>query len=81
VSLLGYALADLIDEHGIHSVGIAALRWRRSVEWPVEALLRELSGRARSLAEWRARFAAVLLPDLVDRALKRQARRTAARES
>lgn len=73
--LLGYVFADLVDDYDIRSVGISALRWRRSVRWPVDRLLHELSGQERSLAEWRERFAAVLPPRRLDRALARHARR------
>lgn len=41
--LLGYALADTNDEYGIREVGIAALRWRSDISWPVEELLSELA--------------------------------------
>src|SRR3954465_10550742 len=49
--LVGYALADSVDEYGIKAVGISALRWRTSVEWPVEELLERLSGETRSLVD------------------------------
>lgn len=73
--LLGYALADLVNEYGIHSVGISALRWRATVQWPVDRLLHDLSGQKRSLMEWRKRFAAALPPRRVNRALAWHARR------
>jgi len=41
--LLGYALADTNDEYGIREVGIAALRWRSSISWPIDELLSDLA--------------------------------------
>lgn len=40
--LVGYALADSTDRYEIREVGIAALRWRSEVNWPLDALLEEL---------------------------------------
>ena len=44
--LLGYALADTDDEYRIREVGIAALRWRSSISWPLEDLLNDLASSA-----------------------------------
>lgn len=41
--LAGYALADSTDEYEIREVGIAALRWRSMVSWPLTGLLEELA--------------------------------------
>lgn len=41
--LVGYALADSADEYEIREVGIAALRWRSTVSWPLKDLLEELN--------------------------------------
>jgi hypothetical protein len=71
--LLGYALADLTDSYGIHSVGISALRWRSWMTWPVADLLEAMSRKDRSLSEWRERFAAILPQGRVERALARHA--------
>ncbi len=43
--LIGYALADSTDRYEIREVGIAALRWRSEVNWPLDALLEELAPR------------------------------------
>jgi hypothetical protein len=58
--LIGYLLADTEDEYAIRSVGIAALRWRRWIGWPVEQLLAVVSGRERPLEEWREEFGEVV---------------------
>lgn len=41
--LAGYALADSTDKYEIREVGIAALRWRSEVSWPLTDLLEELA--------------------------------------
>lgn len=41
--LAGYALADSTDKYEIREVGIAALRWRSTVSWPLTDLLEELA--------------------------------------
>jgi hypothetical protein len=41
--LIGYALADSVDEYDIREVGIAALRWRSAVSWPLIDLLDEMA--------------------------------------
>jgi len=48
--LLGYALADTNDKYGIREVGIAALRWRSSISWPVEEFLSDLAPAAAETA-------------------------------
>jgi hypothetical protein len=59
--LVGYVLADTDDRYGLDRAGISALRWRRRVVWPLDALLGALSGEAtRPLSEWRSEFAAVV---------------------
>lgn len=59
--VVGYALADTNDVHGIHSLGIAALRSGRSVTWSVEELMGTLGAPPRrSLEEWRHDFASVV---------------------
>jgi hypothetical protein len=40
--LLGYALADTGDQYGIREVGIAALRWRSQITWPLPELIAQL---------------------------------------
>ncbi|MGA8745431.1 MAG: hypothetical protein WB507_06180 [Solirubrobacterales bacterium] len=40
--LLGYALADTQDEYDIREVGISALRWRKTINWPLKELLDDL---------------------------------------
>jgi hypothetical protein len=60
--LAGYLLADTVDEYDIHSVGFAALRWRRCTYWPAQAFLDELGGADALLPEWRARFNDLLRP-------------------
>jgi hypothetical protein len=56
--LVGYLLADSDDEYLIHAVGIAALRRRRWVTWPVGDLIATLSGKPDyAVAAWRASFA------------------------
>jgi hypothetical protein len=58
--LVGYMLADTYDAHRIHSLSIAALRWRETAVWPPDIVLAALSGADRSVAEWREEFATVL---------------------
>jgi hypothetical protein len=58
--LVGYCLANADDHYAIRSVGLAALRWRTTCSWPVSALLAELSGVDRPLADWREEFAYVV---------------------
>lgn len=41
--LIGYVLADTTDEYEIREVGIAALRWRSTVSWPLNELLTDLA--------------------------------------
>lgn len=41
--LLGYLFADTSDEYGIHEVGIAAPRWRSTISWTVQDLMRTLA--------------------------------------
>jgi hypothetical protein len=75
--LLGYALADTDDEYGIREVGIAALRWRSSISWPLEELfgdlapvvpgavvegkIRSMESAAHDLVQLRAEFAQVVV--------------------
>jgi hypothetical protein len=40
--LLGYAFADTKDEHGIREVEVAAPRWRSTVTWRLDELMRQL---------------------------------------
>jgi hypothetical protein len=55
--ILGYALADSINEFEIDSVGISALRWRRKVQWQLVDLLAQLSGDGRTpVSVWRREF-------------------------
>ncbi|MGA9285771.1 MAG: hypothetical protein WBV85_10050 [Solirubrobacteraceae bacterium] len=55
--LIGYALADQSDSYEIASLGIAAIRRRRRVCWPLPELLAELSNEQRPLVQWRAGYA------------------------
>lgn len=41
--LVGYVLADTNDEYAIREVSVAALRWRSSCKWSLDALLADLS--------------------------------------
>lgn len=58
--LIGYALSDSRDMYEIRSVGIAAVRRRERVRWPLTGLLGELSKDLRSLEQWRTEFAEVV---------------------
>lgn len=59
--LLGYALADTSDAHGIKAVGVSALRWRRRLIWPLDELTAELMAEpAPTVAALRAEFAVVV---------------------
>lgn len=54
--LCGYALADAQGEYGITAVGLSLLRWRERVEWPLDALISELSDGRESLPSLRKEF-------------------------
>lgn len=41
--LVGYVLADTTDQYEIREVGIAALRWRSTISWPLDELLADLA--------------------------------------
>lgn len=56
--LVLYALADTDDAWRIHSVAIAAVRWRTWILWPLDRLLQELSHESRPLKSWRAELVA-----------------------
>lgn len=59
--LLGYLLADTTDQYELHHVGIAALRRRRTVTWPIQDYLNTLAGQSTEPIErWRAEFERML---------------------
>jgi len=54
--LLGYALADSDDQHGIREVGFLWPRWRKQSVWELEHLLAITGGHEASLAALRGSF-------------------------
>lgn len=54
--LLGYALADSDDQHGIREVGFLWPRWRKQSVWGLEHLLAITGGHETSLAALRGSF-------------------------
>jgi hypothetical protein len=51
--LVGYLLLDAIEEYRIAEVAVYYSRFAKSLSWPVQELLARVSGRDRSLEEWR----------------------------
>ncbi len=71
--LIGYLLADTDDSYSIACVGFAALRWRRSIFWRTEDLIRQLTdGQPRPVKQLREDFAALLAPLVRRHALVRR---------
>lgn len=59
--LLGYALGDWEDAMGIEAVGFYLARVPALIVRPLEPLLGEMSGRSRTLGQWRAEFRALCI--------------------
>jgi hypothetical protein len=71
--LIGYLLADTDDSYSIARVGFAALRWRRSIFWRTEDLIRQLTdGQPRRVEQLREDFAALPAPLVRPHALVRR---------
>jgi hypothetical protein len=58
--LLGYTFLDYSNVYELHSVGIYLTRFGHLRTWPLTALIEELAGRPRELAELRAEFKQLL---------------------
>ncbi|MEU1813127.1 hypothetical protein [Micromonospora aurantiaca (nom. illeg.)] len=58
--LLGYTMMDYSDRHGLHTVGVYAVRFGYLASWPLVELGQRMGARPVDLAALRTEFAGVL---------------------